>query len=305
MHYSDLRVLITGNSLSPCPSSPAVAKNRYTFRMALYDSLAPLYDRLFPVNPKTLDFLDELAAARPDSAERRSLLDVGSATGGHVLAMARRGWRATGMEPSALMVRLAEAAGARLGAAAPRFILGAMPDQAAAVGGEGFDLVLCLGNTLPHLAGTEARARFFAAAHPLLAPGGSLVLQLLNYGRPGSGPGLAFPELRAGSFAMRRRYEAEASAPASAQASAPALRFVVELWNDDSGRVAEESTMLAPIEPPRLREELAAAGFVLRGAFGDWDGRAFSESEDQYLIVVAALGLDGARAEAVRAAPGG
>jgi len=252
--------------------------------MALYDTLAPLYDRLFPVNPQTLDFLDELAAAHPDSAERRSLLDVGSATGGHVLAMARRGWQATGMEPSAPMVRLAEAAGGRMGAAAPRFILGAMPGEAAALGGGRFDLVLCLGNTLPHLVGPGVLGRFFSATLPLLGPTGSLVLQLLNYGRPGAGPGFAFPELRAGSFSLRRRYEAEASS------ESPALRFVVELWNDDSGRIAEESTMLAPIEPSRLRDELAAAGFALRGAFGDWDGRAFSESEDPYLIVVAAPG---------------
>lgn len=249
--------------------------------MALYDMLAPVFDRLFPVNPETLDFLDGLVAPGSMPVMSRSLLDIGSATGGLALAMARRGWRATGMEPSTAMSTRAEMAGRELGDMAPQFLRGAMPGAAGNMRGRRFDLVLCLGNTLPHMTAPGEIGRFFEAVFPLVRPGGSLVLQLLNYGKPDSGPGFVFPELRVDSLVMRRRYEAVEGTDA--------LRFVVELSNEASRLSSEETTILQPIGPAHLCEELEAAGYIPLSMFGNWEGKPFSEPDDSYLILVAKL----------------
>ncbi|MGO8694820.1 MAG: class I SAM-dependent methyltransferase [Rectinemataceae bacterium] len=268
--------------------------------MALYDMLAPIFDRLFPVNPKTLDFLDGLVAPGSTHVMSRSLLDIGSATGGLALDMARRGWRATGMEPSGAMLARAEAAGRELGDAAPRFLRGAMPEAAESLRGRLFDLVLCLGNTLPHLTAPGEIGRFLEATRPIVRPRGNLVLQLLNYGKPDIGPGFVFPELCVDSLVMRRRYEAVEGSGA--------LRFVVELSDEASGLSSEETTILQPIGPGRLGEELEAAGYTSFNRCGNWEGKPFSESDDAYLVLVAkpasptALGpdaLDGSAPAAV------
>ena len=60
--------------------------------------------------------------------------------------------------------------------------------------GESFDLILCLGNTLPHLIGQGA-SDFLGQARSLIAPGGALVLQTLNFSLPRIAPGFSFPEL--------------------------------------------------------------------------------------------------------------
>src|SRR5512138_3902811 len=59
---------------------------RYTGSMDMYDGLARAYDEIFPTNPATLERLSDFGIG-PGSR----VLDLGCATGGHVLALARRG----------------------------------------------------------------------------------------------------------------------------------------------------------------------------------------------------------------------
>ncbi|TFG79541.1 MAG: SAM-dependent methyltransferase, partial [Spirochaetales bacterium] len=56
--------------------------------MGLYETLADVYDDVFPVNPMTLSFI-----GAPSRSGAR-LLDLGCATGGHALALAEAGWTA-------------------------------------------------------------------------------------------------------------------------------------------------------------------------------------------------------------------
>ena len=184
------------------------------------------------------------------------------------------------------MIEVARARALREGLSSrASFAVGDMRDLESRFEKASFDLVLCLGNTLPHLA--ELRP-FLAEAGSLLRPGGSLVLQLLNYSRPGTGPGFSFPEAKARGLTMRRRYESSASAEG-------ALRFIVELQGAE-GSIIEE-TILHPIVPSSLAALLKEAGFRETDFRPSWEAalhptsQAFDEGRDPYLIAVArALG---------------
>jgi glycine/sarcosine N-methyltransferase len=252
--------------------------------MSLYAMLAPVYGRLFPVHPEAALFLERAASQgldeRKPAESRRRAFDAGSATGGHVLALAERGWAADGIEPEPSMAKASRARAAALGLSAARFFEGDMRDALRLLGGEGegrYSLGLCLGNTLPHLPDEDSLDVFLDAARRLLRGDGALALQLLNYGRPGVGPGFAFPELRADALVMRRKYEAGPRGK---------LRFIVELDIDGKTAFGEEA-LLTPLAPATLCAALSRAGFTDIDLFGAWSGISFDEGRDPYILAVA------------------
>jgi len=251
--------------------------------MSLYANLAGAYDALFPLPGAALGFLESLL---PQTLERPPrVLDAGCATGSLLRALAARGWEGIGIEPESAMVELARAKAQEAGLDRARFVLGDMLETEALAGPGPFDLVLCLGNSLPHLRPEGAR-RFLSLAAGLLAPGGALVLQLMNYAHPRVGPGFAFPELSAGGLRFRRRYEAGpggllrfvASLEPAGAAGGPVARGVSE----GGGEV-----LLAPLEPAWLARALGEAGFAPPRSFSGWEGGGFEEGRDLYLLAIA------------------
>ncbi|MDA1194947.1 MAG: class I SAM-dependent methyltransferase [Planctomycetota bacterium] len=110
-----------------------------------------------------------------------SVLDLGCGTGEHVAWFARSGWRAVGLDRSETMIEAAREHEAR---GEGRFVLGdALSPQAALPEEPPFDLALCLGNMLPHVLDDAELASFVRGAAAVLAPGGRLLVQILNYAK--------------------------------------------------------------------------------------------------------------------------
>jgi SAM-dependent methyltransferase len=239
--------------------------------MSLYEHLAPVYDELFPVNPATLDFIDRYG---PGRRGRRHAIDLGSATGGHAIALAGRGWALVGVEPSPALMLRARAASAAKGLAID-FIEGDMKDIASLVKPAHFDLVLCLGNTLPHLPDKRALSAFLDGVKICLASGGKLMVQLLNYGI--AGPGFAFPTMAVRGTSFHRAYSAMKDGR---------LGFDTEL-RTASGESYRDSTPLLPIRPDELDTLLRKAGFNSIEHFSGWDGARFEAAASPFLVAVA------------------
>jgi len=264
--------------------------------MALYESLASAYDALFPQPETATAYLSGLRPGggqrsggdlRPEGAPPPRVLDLGSATGSQLLALARLGWAGVGLEPCLPMLvqarKKATAAGLE-GALA--FEEGGMEDAALRFPKASFDLVLCLGNTLPHLRDRAGLRAFARDARGLLKPGGSLVLQLLNY-RPvlealAATPVFRLPEIEAPGIRFSRRYEETAEGN---------LRFLTELKLGNDAPLGDE-TLLSPFLPADLEAALAEAGFTTAERLPSWKGGAFREENDPYLILRAAPATD-------------
>ncbi|MDD5598807.1 MAG: class I SAM-dependent methyltransferase, partial [Victivallaceae bacterium] len=143
-----------------------------------YNDLSADYDEMFGFE-KDLDAAGKFIAGLKKRFQFESALDIGCGTGSFTLALARGGSKATGMDLSAGMLEKARKNSLAYGLAID-FVNSGMDEMLSFVSGK-FDLILCMGNTLPHLSGKAALDSLLTACGKLSSPGGHLVLNLLNY----------------------------------------------------------------------------------------------------------------------------
>jgi len=141
-----------------------------------YRDLAGYYSLLFPLNDRQSGFFEHLL----QSGSVRSVLDVGCGTGEHLSWFSARGLRSCGLEPDESMFRELERRS--WPGSMPTLVHGGVEALPGAIGGS-FDLVLCLGNTLPHLPDRAAALQAVRGMAETLASRGRLAIQTVNYDR--------------------------------------------------------------------------------------------------------------------------
>lgn len=138
-----------------------------------YDTLAEVYDWLVPDALLTPQGSADAFAEHVEPGAR--VLDCACGTGTLAVGLALRGHDVTATDASAAMVartaRLAAEHGARVGTAVCAWA------QLAGRGWDAaFDVVFCVGNSLPHAVGRDGRRAALNAMAAVLRPGGLLVL---------------------------------------------------------------------------------------------------------------------------------
>ncbi len=148
---------------------------------------APLWDTLSADYDRFVDWEGRLAHEMPFFekvlAEHgvRRVLDVACGTGQHAIALAKRGYEVLGVDVSEGMVAQARqnatAAGVKVTFLQAGFgeLLGLVEQS--------YDVVLCLGNSLPSLLSANSLKDALADMAVVLVPGGLLIVQNLNYDR--------------------------------------------------------------------------------------------------------------------------
>ena len=252
----------------------------------LYDAFGERYDLM-------VDWPARIARESPffeaifRQVDARRALDAGCGTGWHAAHFARLGLEVVGADPSAEMIRLARAHGA--GQSNPRFLQAGLGELRAAVEGQ-FDVLTCLGNTLPHLPDEAALAAALADAQDVLRPGGALVIQQLNYDR---------------ILAQRQRFLGVNSRTEGGAEHLFFRFYDFPVGGEPGGRLtfnlatftkpAEggvwsfrvDSTSLQLITADQLRRALADAGFAEVRMLGDYQGSDFDPAASSDLVVVA------------------
>ncbi len=148
--------------------------------MAFYDEIADDYDDITSAHarePGARAFVSMLLERyRPGSA-----LDAACGNGMYTVALAQAGLAVSGSDISAPMLDHARQRALDAGVTA-QWVQAPMQLLADTLAGP-FDAVLCMGNSIPHLlTGADLDAALGAFAQ-LTAPGGIIVLNLLNYPR--------------------------------------------------------------------------------------------------------------------------
>ena len=109
----------------------------------------------------------------------RSSLDVACSTGFHVIMFRRLGVDAVGVDASPKMIEKARSNSVTCGVTV-EYVLGDMA-QLSKRFSEGFDIITCLGDTLPHLRSTTELKKTLEEVFKCLNPGGLFVLQSRNF----------------------------------------------------------------------------------------------------------------------------
>lgn len=248
----------------------------------MYETFSQDYDRFVHWEARLrleLPFLEEAL----QSVGARRVLDAACGTGRHAVALAQRGYEVVGADLSPEMVARARAHAEAVGVPV-RFVVAGFGALAPAIG-SGFDALLCLGNSLPHLlteADLAAALQDFAAC---LRPGGLLCLQDLNYDRILARQEAWLPPQahREGGeeWLFLRHYEFEADGLLTFQ--------VVILRRQATGEWGQQvlATRLRPWRERELALALEEAGFHRLQFWGDMQGAPFDPEESGNLVVTA------------------
>ncbi len=142
---------------------------------AMYRSIAPYYEEIFPLKEATISFIRSFLKGAPSR-----VLDTGCAVGQLAVALARDGYNVTGIDLDAAMIETAKKDTSNRGLMI-NFEAMDMMEIDAYFAPHSFDMVLCLGNTMVHLQSTGEIGRFIKKVFDLLKKQGTFIIQVVNY----------------------------------------------------------------------------------------------------------------------------
>jgi glycine/sarcosine N-methyltransferase len=248
----------------------------------MYDDFSSDYDRF-------VDWPGRLAVELPfiehqlQAVGARRVLDAACGTGMHALALARRGYAAVGADLSPGMIARARANAAAAGVGVPFEVAGFGGLNAQV--GTGFDALLCLGNSLPHLLAPADLAAALADFAACLRPEGLLLIQNRNFDAVlARGERWMDPQAHQEGnveWLFLRFYDLNPDGT---------LTFnLVTLRREgsDAWRQHVLTTRLWPLRQEELIAALSPAGFGEVTCWGDTQGASFDPARSPNLVVTA------------------
>jgi glycine/sarcosine N-methyltransferase len=230
----------------------------------LYNALCAVYDDLFPPKPEETDFFASFLF--PGSR----LLDSGCATGNLCLGLELRGFSCTGFDLNADMIAIAKTKGRGRNI---DFLVLDMRNILKEFGPETFDCIAILGNTLVHMDADETK-RWVCDTAAVLKPGGSLVVQILDYEYILARLPFVFPDITAGTTRFSRSSRKESG------------EFLFETALTMGGMPEIRSTtQLHPIVLDDLSRLLETCGYTVSETFASWNRQPFRRGETLSVIV--------------------
>ncbi len=239
-----------------------------------YTDIADYYDSIFPLNEAAVRWTER----HLKDQQKADLLDIGCGTGSLALALAGKFASAAGIDLDARMIEKAREKAAASGSSAVFHVLN-MLDCAKKFTNGSFGAVLCLGNTIAHLTQPDDTGKFFSVVYRLLSPGGTFLLQGLNYSYIMDNNITALPPIEQHGVKFIRSYKPaqipgllEFSTVLSAAALTPVNGKYPETSASNHEAVITGNTLHNPLRPDTLQALLQAAGFSdikLSGGFDD------------------------------------
>lgn len=236
--------------------------------MSFYQRLSQYYDEIFAPGPAEMNFIKTLLNGS------RRLLDLGCGTGLITAGLSASAARVIGVDQSESMISRARAVHARPNVSYEVMNMLEAPRRFPA---SSFDGLLCLGNTLVHLTPPAAIASFLADLAPLLAPGGRMVIQILNYDHLRANRIRELPPIETSRVVFRRYYD---------WGPGGALKFRTSLEVKESGPKLENEIDLSALGKAELEGMLKRAGFRNLESYGDYQGGPYRE--DAFALIVTA-----------------
>ena len=255
---------------------------------AFYDGLAAEYDAMTGFSARLVNarrWATEVAARLVPAG---SVVDVATGTGLYAIAFAGLGFEVTGADIATEMLALARKNAESAGVKATwlqtdmQSLAGCLAKPAG--------LLVCLGNSLPHLTQPEALATALCEFRNALAPGGVAVVQVLNYDKILRVGERMVSVDRQGDTEFVRFYD---FLPESGLVRFNVLRL---RWQGNEAVHDWQSVTLQAYTKAELEQALATAGFTEITAYSGLSFKPFDPTTSDTLTLVARRGGEGAPA---------
>ncbi len=222
--------------------------------MDFYTDIAACYDSIFPLSHEQIDFVRSMVSTSQDNPA--CLLDMGCGTGSLSIALAEKGYSVTGIDSDPKMINKAKSKAAEK-KAKPEFLVEDMLSIHNRFPKNHFDCIICFGNTLVHLRGTQEIEKVLDQAASLLKQEGLLLLQIINYDRIvqryDQGLSIDLSDIENDVIRFRRTYLWDAESGK--------IDFTSVLTDKGTGREFRNSVLLYPLRKRELEQILETSGF--------------------------------------------
>lgn len=242
--------------------------------MGFYEEISKYYDYIFPAGKQQLAFIRE-AAGVPE----KRILDVACGSGGYSVELAADGYDVTATDLDEKMIELTRKKAAGRDVPVEALTLDMRRLKASISGG--FNVIFCIGNSLVHLGSTEEIGDVLGQMGSMLAPDGSLILQVINYDRIMKLGISELPAIRNEEIGLEfiRRY--------SIKQGGKLIDFNTVL-TVGAGETKEEytnSVELYPLMSRDLSDLLQASGFSRIDLYGDFAKTPYNPDTSFMLVV--------------------
>ena len=248
------------------PNATSAPAEFYDHLAGEYDGMTGFADRFEREEPVFRDIVN--------AHNLRTALDAGCGTGFHSLLLARLGVAVTAIDVSTKMVQRTQQHAAGMGL--PVTVVQSDVLHVADGIHAPFDAVFVLGNTLPHLTSDGEVDRALGNFRSMLAPGGLLVLQTLNYDTVLAGRNRIISVKETGGSTYVRFYDFGAGT----------LTFNVLVLKRTASGLSHtlHSTLVRPLTSAFIMDALGRAGFVSTKRFGSLGRDPFTPSSRDHVV---------------------
>jgi cyclopropane fatty-acyl-phospholipid synthase-like methyltransferase len=233
-----------------------------------YESIAKVYDYIFPKNRKQLEFVESI---KKISIEEK-ILDIGCATGNLTELLGEKTGNVVGIDLDKELLKEAKDKHPNL-----NFENMNMLEVNEKFEENSFDRVVSFGNTLVHLDSREEVEEFFQKVYKTLKFNGFFIVQIINYNRIIEKNIKNLPTIDNEKVKFVRDYEYDKSIGK--------VDFITELTIKEANLNIKNNIKLLALTKIEIQKFLGETGFRNIEFYGDFERRELSDNSEAVIFV--------------------
>lgn len=233
-----------------------------------YESIAKVYDYIFPKNRKQLEFVESIKKI----SNEEKILDIGCATGNLTELLGEKTRNIVGIDLDKELLKEAKEKHPNL-----NFENMNMLKINEKFEENSFDRVVSFGNTLVHLDSREEVEEFFQKVYKTLKFNGFFIVQIINYNRIIEKNIKNLPTIDNEKVKFVRDYEYDKSIGK--------VDFITELTIKEANLNIKNNIKLLALTKIEIQKFLGEIGFRNIEFYGDFEGRELSDNSEALIFV--------------------